>query len=143
MSDDGSPNGEKTAERGMDDREIDRVRTEVIRQLRNRFWFVVLGIALLSYFSVKEIVRQVTETETRAALKAAVLAEDQAKKAATATEEATKITDVYGKSVGVLQQQAVGVQAQFATVATERAAERANLRASAERTRNNIETRLA
>jgi hypothetical protein len=58
---------------------------------------------------MKEIVRSVTESEIREAFRAAVVAGEAAKKATIATDDATKIAEAYGKTVGALQQQAVGV----------------------------------
>ena len=45
------------------------------------------------------------------------LQSNKANKAAVATDDATKITEAYGRTVGSLQRQAVGVQAQFADLA--------------------------
>ena len=142
MSDDPAPAPSNGAER-PDERAVERVEVEVLRRLRKKFWFFAAAVTLLSYFGVKEIVRQFADSEIRAAQRAAILAEEKANKAAVATDDATKITEAYGRTVGALQGQAVAVQAQFAELGQRIEAERVNLRVGAEKARTNVDARLS
>jgi len=122
---------------------VENVEREVIRRLQIKFWFFAAAVVLLSYFGVKEIVRQVTDNEIRAAFRAAILAEDKAKKAADATEEATKLSAGYAKTVGTLQEDAARVQALFVALRQRVDSESSSLKARAEKTSGNVEARLS
>lgn len=137
-------------------------RTQVLEELKAdlKTWakqwsvFLVLIVAVVGYFGVSNVIegtvrrlmdREVTnmERETREASKAAVLAQDSAAKAKAATEEATKQTEIYGSTVGALQERAKEVDAQFLGVKQRLDAESANIRASAAKDVKDITARLA
>jgi len=88
-------------------------------------------------------VRSATEPEIRAAVKAAVVAEEKGKTAAQATEGAVKLSDAYAKNVMALQEQAVTVQAQFVALTQQLKAESTNLKARADKAQAASDIRLA
>lgn len=141
---DNTPDREDHPDEGQQ-REIARrnLEEEVIRQLKRRFWLAALVLTVLGYFGLKEIVRGVTETEIRAAQRAAILAEESAKKTTTATDAATQQAEAYSKSVGALQNEAVKVQQQFFAVKNQLEADRGNQKASLDRNALELQTRIA
>jgi len=122
---------------------LHRLETSLVKRILRRFWIGAIIVPFLGYFGIKEIVRSVTDSEIRAAQRAAVVAEEAAKKATAVTEEAVKQTENYSKTVGVLQNEAKKVDAQFLEVKQRLDSESANLRAASEKTARDLVTRVA
>jgi hypothetical protein len=122
--------------------DVRQLTDEVVRNLRWRFWALSAVVTLLGYFGVKEIVRGVTETEIRAAQRAAIVAEESAKKTTTATDTATKQAEAYSETVGALRDEAAKVQQQFLAVKNQLEADRGNLKASVDRGDQELRARI-
>jgi hypothetical protein len=88
-------------------------------------------------------VRTATDTEIRAAQKAANLAEEKGNRAGSAAEEAKRIIDGYGRTMGALQSDAARVQTQFLEMKQRLDAESANAKARADKGLKEATARLS
>lgn len=122
---------------------IRRLETEVMSRLKWRFWIGALVVALLGFFGVREMLRGFVDTEVKAAQRAAILAEESAKKATTATDEASKQTQSYIKTVETLQGEAQKVDAQFVAVRQRITADAKNAALRSEKDFSAAQQRLA
>jgi hypothetical protein len=122
---------------------IRKIEDEVIRRIRRKWWIVGALAVLVGFFGIKEIIRAGTESDIRAAQRAAILAEEKANRAATVTQEAATQTSNYSKTVGALQDDATKVQGQFIALRERLETESRSLQVRGERAQQDVAARLA
>ncbi len=126
---------------------LEELQTDLLKWAKKRFWIitaivVVFGV-LGSGILIRETVRTLVDKQIAEANTAAILAKESATRATLATDEIIKHTQTYGKTVGVLQERATKVDAQFVAIQQRMEAESGNVKAGAARETKDIATRLA